>query len=188
MYIHKLHYITWHDMTWQYITLHYTTLHFTSLHYTALHYTTLHCIHTYVYIYMCVFLFMYTYICFFYMCVDHVHCWSPGRMAIWGGFLVQGWGPLCDADPPRGWDGQTSREWAPDTQRDHCWGFVAACAAIPCRIFRWLVSLLILTPTPGILKLEKQLFSAKLQLASFCPRDQLTAVRIFATTLSVLSG
>jgi len=28
----------------------------------------------------------------------------------------------------------------------------------------------------------------KLQLASFCPRDQLTAVRIFATTLSVLSG
>ena len=57
---------------------------------------------------------------------------------------------------------KTSREWAPDTQRDHCWGFVAACAAIPCRIFRWLVSLLILTPTPEILKLEKQLFSAHL--------------------------
>ena len=84
-----IHYITWHDMTWHYNTLHYTTLHFTTLHY----------IHTYVY--MCVSIFMYTYI-FFNMCVDHVHCWSPRRMAIWGGFLVQGWGPLCDADPPRG--------------------------------------------------------------------------------------
>ena len=74
------------------------------------------------------------------MYVDHVHCWSPGRMAIWGCFLVQGWGPFCDADPPRGstllfWagDGQTSREWAPDTQGDPCRGLVAACATIPCR-------------------------------------------------------
>ena len=98
-YIHyiTLHYMTWHGMTLQYITLHYTTLHFTSLHYTALHYTT----YIHMYIYVCVFILMYTYI-FFNMCVDHVHCWSPGRMAIWGGFLVQGWGPLCDADTPRG--------------------------------------------------------------------------------------
>ena len=94
-----IHYITLHDMAWHYKTLHYITLHFTSLHYTALHYTTY--IHMYIYIYVCVFILMYTYI-FFNMCVDHVHCWSPGRMAIWGGFLVQGWGPLCDADTPRG--------------------------------------------------------------------------------------
>ena len=102
VYIHKylytyIHYITWHDTAWHYNTLHYITLHFTSLHYTALHYTT----YIHMYIYVCVFILMYTYI-FFNMCVDHVHCWSPGRMAIWGGFLVQGWGPLCDADTPRG--------------------------------------------------------------------------------------
>ena len=138
------------------------------------------------------------------MCVDHLHCWSPGRMAIWGGFPVQGWNPLCDADPPRGstfffWvgDGQTSCEWAPDTQGDHRWGFVAACAAIPCRLFRWMVSQLVLTSTLGILKLEKQLLSyflpvwfslMKLQLASFFLRDQRAAVRGFGTTPGVLSG
>ena len=104
------------------------------------------------------------------MCVDHLHCWSPGRMAIWGGFPVQGWNPLCDADPPRGWtfffwvgDGQTSCEWAPDTQGDHRWGFVAACAAIPCRLFRWMVSQLVLNSTLGILKLENSCF------LTFCP-------------------
>ena len=109
------------------------------------------------------------------MCVDHLHCWSPGRMAIWGGFPVQGWNPLCDADPPRGWtfffwvgDGQTSCEWAPDTQGDHRWGFVAACAAIPCRLFRWMVSQLVLNSTLGILKLEKQLLSDFLPVCLSC--------------------
>ena len=167
VYIHTylytyIHYITWHDMAWHYNTLHYITLHFTSLHYTALHYTTLH---TYICIYICVFIFMYTYIFLKYVCRtcavlisrtdgdlgrlsctrvrSTLRCRHTQRINL---FLWVG-------------DGQTSREWAPDTQRDHCWGFVAACAAIPCRIFRWLVSLVVLTP---ILKLEKQLLSARL--------------------------
>ena len=156
IYLHT--YITLHDMTWHDITIHYITLHFTSLHYTT---------YIHMYIYVCVYIYVYIHI-FLHVCRScallisrtdgdsgrlsctrvrsTLRCWPTQRINL---FLWVG-------------DGQTSREWAPDTQRDHCWGFVAACAAIPCRIFRWLVSLLILTPTPGILKLEKQLFSAHL--------------------------
>ena len=165
IYIHTLHYITWHDMAWHYNTLHYITLHFTSLHYTALHYTTY--IHMYIYICVCVYINVYIHI-FKHVCRSCALLISRtdgdlGRLS-----CTRVRSTLRCRHTQRInlflWvrDGQTSREWAPDTQRDHCWGFVAACAAIPCRIFRWLVSLLILTPTPGILKLEKQLFSAHL--------------------------